>query len=274
MQREGRGARHGNEIAKLYADNNVIVSYYATKGSLDAYRFNLVHIKKTFVEQIKNRTIAKRIIDEGASDESTGVNIAEYVALLTGNTDLLEKAKLDQKIAGMQSEKKSFYRQRELSESKLLRFESTIKTNLKRIADIKKDLRHLNTIAPADEKGTRPNGLLLNDLKNQTTEKQTAALLKIAKNEMTDSAYKKIGTLYDFGIVAKTEWGHTYFYVDSGKGIYYTCGDFSLIKKGMEPETYFNNALKKIPKLIDFHEKENAEMERDLPTLREVAAST
>ena len=41
-QRDGRGIRAGNEIAKLYADNKVDVIIYAVEKSLDSYKFNLL----------------------------------------------------------------------------------------------------------------------------------------------------------------------------------------------------------------------------------------
>lgn len=40
-----------------------------------------------------------RTIDEGSMDEQGGMNFSEYVAILSGNTDLLDKAKLEKQIA-------------------------------------------------------------------------------------------------------------------------------------------------------------------------------
>ncbi len=42
-QRNGRGIRKGNEIAKLFADNKVDIINYAVEKSLDSYKFNLLH---------------------------------------------------------------------------------------------------------------------------------------------------------------------------------------------------------------------------------------
>lgn len=39
-----------------------------------------------------------RTIDEGAMDEKSGMNFSEYMALLSGNTDLLDKAKLEKRM--------------------------------------------------------------------------------------------------------------------------------------------------------------------------------
>ncbi|WP_303020768.1 helicase-related protein, partial [Muribaculum intestinale] len=53
-QRDGRAIRAGNEIAKLYADNKVDVVIYAVEKSLDSYKFNLLHCKATFIDQLKS----------------------------------------------------------------------------------------------------------------------------------------------------------------------------------------------------------------------------
>ena len=101
-QRDGRAVRKGNEIAKLYADNKVDVIIYAVEKSLDSYKFNLLHCKQTFISQLKSGAMGARTIDEGAMDEKSGMNFSEYMAILSGNTDLLDKAKLEKenRLAG------------------------------------------------------------------------------------------------------------------------------------------------------------------------------
>ena len=60
-----------------------------------------------------------RTIDEGAMDEKSGMNFSEYMALLSGNTDLLDKAKLEKRIASLEGERKSFNKGKRDSEFKL-----------------------------------------------------------------------------------------------------------------------------------------------------------
>ena len=60
-----------------------------------------------------------RTIDEGAMDEKNGLNFSEYMAILSGNTDLLDKAKLEKKIAALEGERKSFAKARNEAEGKL-----------------------------------------------------------------------------------------------------------------------------------------------------------
>ena len=72
--------------------------------SLDSYKFNLLHCKQTFISQLKSGAMEARTIDEGAMDEKSGMNFSEYMALLSGNTDLLDKAKLEKRIASLEGE--------------------------------------------------------------------------------------------------------------------------------------------------------------------------
>ena len=108
QQRDGRGVRAGNEIAKHFAENNVDIIIYAVEKSLDSYKFNLLHCKQTFISQLKSGAMGARTIDEGAMDEKSGMNFSEYMALLSGNTDLLDKAKLEKRIASLEGERKSW----------------------------------------------------------------------------------------------------------------------------------------------------------------------
>lgn len=97
-QQDGRGARQGAVMAKLHR-GNIMKSYvYAVNRTLDAYQFNILSNKQRFIQQIKT-TVKERRFDEGAIDQDSGMNFAEYVAVLSGNTDLLEKVKLEKKLA-------------------------------------------------------------------------------------------------------------------------------------------------------------------------------
>ncbi|WP_439556156.1 helicase-related protein [Dyadobacter sp.] len=107
-QRVGRGSRAGNEVAKNHFGNEVQNYVYAVEKTLDNFMFNLVQNKSLFISQIKNQNINIRRIDEGSADESNGMNYGEYVALLSGNKDLLEKTKIEKQITGLEAEKKIF----------------------------------------------------------------------------------------------------------------------------------------------------------------------
>lgn len=113
-QREGRAVRKGNTGA-LENSNKVDVITYGTERSLDAYKFNLLQNKRTFINQIKSNQSISRNLDEGSLDEKSGMNFAEYVAILSGDTDLLDKAIIDKQILQLERErgifKKDIYNQ-------------------------------------------------------------------------------------------------------------------------------------------------------------------
>ena len=141
-QRDGRAVRKGNEIAKLYADNKVDVVIYAVEKSLDSYKFNLLHCKQTFISQLKSGAMGARTIDEGAMDEKSGMNFSEYMAILSGNTDLLDKAKLEKKIAAVEGERKSFAKARNEAEGKLNEKTAQLANNRVIIEKMTGGLRH------------------------------------------------------------------------------------------------------------------------------------
>ncbi|MFC6100795.1 helicase-related protein [Olivibacter domesticus] len=101
-QRNGRGARQGNQIAKAYYENKVLNFIYATERSLDNYKFNLLKTKQLFISQMRSGKMLGRTIDEGAMDEQTGVSFNEYIAILSGDTSLLEKSRLEKMIMSLE----------------------------------------------------------------------------------------------------------------------------------------------------------------------------
>lgn len=154
-QRDGRAVRKGNEIAKLYADNKVDVIIYAVEKSLDSYKFNLLHCKQTFISQLKSGAMGARTIDEGAMDEKSGMNFSEYMAILSGNTDLLDKAKLEKKIASLEGERKSFNRGKRDSELKLESKTTALRNNQAIIAAMTEDWEKFTAAAQIDKDGNR-----------------------------------------------------------------------------------------------------------------------
>jgi Helicase conserved C-terminal domain. len=163
-QRDGRGIRKGNEIAKLYADNKVDVLIYAVEKSLDAYKFNLLQNKQLFINQLKTNNMATRTIDEGSMDEGSGMNFSEYVAVLSGNTDLLEKAKLEKKIAALDSERQAFNR---CKSSAIYKYEDATRSidgNNEMISRITKDLQSFKDKVQIDNEGNKLNPIKLDNL--------------------------------------------------------------------------------------------------------------
>ena len=100
---------------------------------------------------MKSCNLATRTLDEGGIDESSGSNYSEYVAMLSGNEDLLEKAKLEKKQVVLESEKQAFQRSKGNARGKLKEFTEEIEKNntfinaLERIPDMIAKRREKNT---------------------------------------------------------------------------------------------------------------------------------
>ena len=256
-QRNGRAVRKGNLIAKEFANNKVDVIIYAVERSLDSYKFNLLHNKQLFINQLKTNTLGSRTIDEGSMDEDSGMNFSEYVAVLSGNTDLLEKAKLDKKIATLESERKNFLRERDAETGKLAEIDSSVSFHSDKIKEAKADLACFEKRVERDKDGNPINKLTIKGVEDSTDLKVIAARLQeINDKARTKGEYNKIGEiskdLFDCSV--------NRFFVKGQESIYYTYNNGKLASDPKLACQNFVNALERIPKVIESHEKEMAKI--------------
>ncbi|HEK9649286.1 TPA: DNA helicase, partial [Streptococcus equi subsp. equi] len=85
-QRKGRIVRQGNE------NDDVHIFRYITENTFDAYLFQTLETKQTYISQIMNSKTPVRVAED--IDEAT-LNYAEIKALATGNPLIREKMDLD-----------------------------------------------------------------------------------------------------------------------------------------------------------------------------------
>ena len=278
-QRDGRGVRAGNEIAKLYADNKVDVIIYAVEKSLDSYKFNLLHCKQTFISQLKSGALGARTIDEGAMDEKSGMNFSEYMAILSGNTDLLDKAKLEKKIASLEGERKSFNRGKRDSELKLKSKSEELDGNRTILKGMTADYDKFMCQAKKDKDGNILNLITLNGLESNNLEVIGKQLQRMAKTERTDGEYKEIGAIYGFPIkvVSETSFESGLPFVDNRfvvEGHYkYQYNNGHLAKSDpIAAANNFVNALQKIQGYIEQYDSRCRTLEKEIPQLQEIAS--
>ena len=282
-QRNGRAVRKGNLIAKEFADNKVDVIIYAVERSLDSYKFNLLHNKQLFINQLKTNTLGSRTIDEGSMDEDSGMNFSEYVAVLSGNTDLLEKARLDKKITTLESERKNFLRERDAANGKLAEIESSVSFHTDKIKEAQSDLALFEQRVERDDEGTPINKLTIKGMEDSTDIKVIAARLQeIDEKARTKGEYNKIGEIYGFSIMVKTEstskdlfdCSVNRFFVKGQESIYYTYNNGKLATDSKLACQNFVNALERIPKVIESHEKEMAKIVANKEVYTNIANSS
>ncbi|MGV8137387.1 MAG: helicase-related protein [Mangrovibacterium sp.] len=281
-QRDGRGIRKGNEIAKLYADNKVNVVIYAVEKSLDAYKFGLLHNKQLFINQLKNNNMGSRTIDEGSIDEKSGMNFSEYVAILSGNTELLEKARLEKKIASLESERQAFVRGKSSTRYKLEGIMQTVETNKGFIARISKDVEAFNSRVQTAPDGTRLNPVKLDGFAATDPVSVGKKLNEIADKIRTHGLSEPIGSLYGFTLLVKSETTvkdgfdlvQNRFFIKGEGEILYNYNHGHIAADPKTAAANFLNALDTMPVLLVKYKTDNEKLMKDVPVLKTVVESS
>ncbi len=281
-QRDGRGIRTGNEVAKHHAGNKVDVILYAVEKSLDAYKFGLLHNKQLFIRQLKTNDMGSRTIDEGAIDEKSGMNFSEYVAILSGNTDLLEKARLEKKIATLESERQAFVRGKSSSRYKLDTILSAMKNNDAKIEGISTDLEHFKARVQLNSDGSYRNPVKLDGLETSDPKLIGKQLNHIAATARTGGELQPIGSLYGFNLLVKSETTEkdgfdltqNRFYARGEADYLYSYNHGNIAADPRLASLNFLHALSTIETVFENFKKKNEELAKDIPTLQNVVEGT
>lgn len=130
-QQEGRIIRQGNMFDK------VKIFRYITKGTFDAYSWQLLENKQKFISQIMTSKSPVRSADD--IDEAA-LSYAEIKALATGNPYIKEKMDLDIQVAKLRLLKANFDSQRyRLEDDILVNYPKMITATEERITGLKAD---------------------------------------------------------------------------------------------------------------------------------------
>ena len=286
QQRDGRAIRKGNEVAKLHADNKVDVIVYAVEKSLDSYKFNLLHNKQTFITQLKNGALGARTIDEGNLDEKSGMNFSEYMAILSGNTDLLDKAKIEKRIVALESERKAFQKQKYTSQVALQTHKVSYDANVETIANMTADYAHYQANLKFDNDGEKINPITVNGVESDDIKELAGRLHDIRDFVRTNNdEFKKVGELFGLNLLVKTEIAQgadlfsadpshiqNKFMIEGLTGIKYNFNGGKLANDPKLATMNFINALDKIPSLIEQYQVRNEKIAVDIPVLEDVVA--
>ena len=193
-------------------------------------------------------------------DEESGMNFSEYVAVLSGNTDLLEKAKLDKKVTALESERKNFMKERDAASGKLQELEHSVEFHTSRMAEAKGDQALFEAHVQRDAEGNAINKLELMGIPIDSDMKVVASRLQeIAEKARTQGEYHRIGSIYGFNIFVKTESSAkdlfqssvNRFFVKGERSIYYTYNNGKLASDPKLACQNFLSALERIPKVME-----------------------
>ena len=153
--------------------------------------------------------------------------------------------------------------------------------NNEHIAKLTADYETFTSRAQTDEDGYYRNPVKLDGLAATDAKSVGTRLQEIAKNATTGGEYLPIGELYGFPILVKTESSvregvevkQNRFFIEGAYKYTYNNGQLAM-SDHKAAATNFLNALDRIPKLMEQYRTENEKLEKDLPTLREVAGGT
>ncbi len=134
---------------------------------------------------MKSQQLGVRTLDEGALDQKSGMNFAEYVAILSGNTDLLDKAKLDKQITQLQKERVLFFRDIDKSKFDLKKLSEKKEAAESAVQDMKSDYDNF----------CKSNGVLISQDGTRLRGKDAGKYLSAWRSaSMEDGATEYIGT--------------------------------------------------------------------------------
>lgn len=133
VQREGRILRQGNlcDSVKIYR--------YITKGSFDAYSWQLLEKKQRFISQILSGTVCER---EGDDVDETVLNYAEVKALSVGNPLIKQKIEITNEIDRLRILQRDYIVSRQRKEHELSQLPEKIEMQRKHIADTEEDIKY------------------------------------------------------------------------------------------------------------------------------------
>jgi len=283
-QRNGRGARQGNLLARDHFDNKVQNFIYAVEQSLDNYKFNLLKNKQTFISQMKNCELNIRTIDEGAMDEKSGMNFSEYIAILSGDTSLLEKSKLEKKVAVIESLKTAHFREVSRSKYQLENLQHERANMIETLQKLTADEKVYKANLSYDKDGIKANPVRLNGINVTDAEAMGKYLIQLYQ-QWKPNQEPKIGSLYGFDLYIRQQreaieekGGFAYRYYNTlyaerpDSGIKYTYNNGHPNTDNPKPAArYFINAIDRVETLKEKYHKMLDELERNIPMVAALA---
>lgn len=232
VQRNGRGIRRHNE------NKEVAIYHYGTEATLDAYKYQLIASKQAFIDQVKTGAVGQREYKEGDGEDLTA---AEFVAALSGNPLIIDRAKLEAEIDKLARSKKNHTAEQFSIRSKLRTLKEQITTFTAAIKNREADLvtvkKNSTIVEDKDEDGTvtkklEPsvefNSMELYDLRSNKVKiegvpkdsKQRNEWMTLIADRFKSPAHHKVGDSAVIGKVAGLDLVVKAGHKDLGGGVY------------------------------------------------------
>ena len=194
-------------------------------------------------------------------------------AVRKGNTDLLNKAKLDNKIMQLEKELAIFKKERGRAERKIAQNGQDIEKVASAVRRMEDDLEYI-----ASYTGDKIVSLLSTG--EDTAEKTGRELHRIAKT-YRNRAYTVIDSYMGLDLLVKSEYNldgsfdRNTFFVEGKSGLKYRYGISGALPLGFADTALYPQAtLDKLPSVIKQQRERMAKLESELPTLQAIVSRT
>ena len=266
-QGNGRIYRQGNEIVRLMNNNRCEIRICATKGTLDIYKSEFLARKAKFIDQIRSRNKDVFILDEGelgGEGEDIAMDMATLQAELSGDTTVLEKAKVDKELSQLTQTINTIENNQRLYSHRV----DTLKGELKSQKDVlniyQKDFDTANALIEykGDKRINKPIVPEIPSLEELYNEEVFANYLKgkyeeISKANINDKII--VGELYGFNMVMQRSVDIVQCYIQSKEEPYlnysYNSGTISPDASNTAIANYYSNCFGSLKNRLASQEK-------------------
>lgn len=132
-QQNGRAFRQGNMFKEIYEFR------YVTRGSFDAYSWQMVETKSTYMQQLLEGSGDKREIEE---DNQNSFSYAEVKAIASGNPIIKEKFEVDNEVKRLEGLRKLYLRKKYKAQDDLVLIPKTIKMDKQALEVLKVEVEY------------------------------------------------------------------------------------------------------------------------------------
>lgn len=242
-QRDGRILRQGNQ-------NDVVQIFrYVTKGTFDAYLWQIQEQKLRYISQVMTGKSISRSCDDA---DETVLSAAEVKAIATDNPLLAEKMQVDNEVTRLKLLKSNWHNEQMMLESKIKQYPQSLQRTEQEISQLQKDFRLLEQ--------TRNKPFFM-DLDGKTfTERPKAGEMLLLLYNMTvlqPDESLRIGAYRGFEIhLARQSMYNMHVEIRGAKSYAIDLGDSELGNISR-----IENAIEKIPTLLQAAEQKKKELD-------------
>lgn len=237
---------------------------------------------------MKNCELNVRTLDEGSIDEKSGMNFSEYIAILSGDTTLLEKSMMEKKIAVLESLRNAHHKEVIRSRFQLEHLQTDKEKTEQTLGKLMLDESNYKKALLFDKDGTKLNPIQLDSFNSADAEAIGIYLIRLSANWKPNIGEDtmKIGSLYGFDLYIRRQketyeenamfeyrYQNVYYAESPTSGIRYSWNQGHInIDNPKIAARYFLNAIDRVDSLKEKYQKNLKGLEQDIPMLQQLVS--